>query len=348
MPSIYEIDKNFKIETKIQKDDIHFYNALSEPFSLHGVFYDDGKYRRMPEAVAKTVSVGVHCLHANTAGGRIRFRTNSPYIAISAKMPLVERMSHFSMCGTAGFDLYVNGVYAHTYRPPFDMVDGYESIADNLGYDMKSIEINFPLYSDVSDLFIGLKDGSETLTPTPYTIEKPVISYGSSVTQGGCASRPGTSYQSFVSRELDADFVNLGFSGNAKAEKEIYDYIKGLDMSVFVMDYDYNCTDVDELDRTHEKMFLAIREARPELPIVLMSAPLAVLSDHYKARLEIIRRTYRNALDRGDKNVYLIEGPKLMEICGTDGTVDNCHPTDFGFYSMAKALSEVLREILYK
>lgn len=347
MPSIYDIDKNFKIETNIGKDDIAFHDPRTAPFTVHGVYYDDGKYRRMPEEVAKTVSVGVHHLHSNTAGGRVRFKTDSPYVAISAKMPYVEKMSHFALTGSAGFDLYVDGVYAHTYRPAMDIQDSYEGIRDNLGDGMKEILINMPLYSDVSEVYVGLKEGSEILAPTPYRVEKPVVYYGSSVTQGGCASRPGTAYQGFVSREIDADFINLGFSGSAYAEKEMYDYIKTLDMSVFVMDYDYNSTTVEYLDKTHEKMFLAIREAQPELPIVLLSAPRAILSQHYRDRLEIIRRTYNNALEKGDKNVYLIEGPKLMELCGTDGTVDDCHPTDFGFYSMAKAVSEVLRTILF-
>ena len=347
MPSIYEIDKNFKIETSINKDDIVFLNPLEEPFKVYGVYYEDGKYRRMPEAVAKTVSPGVHYLHSNTAGGRIRFRTNSPYVAINAKMPFIEKMSHFAMTGSVGFDLYVDGIYAHTYRPSFDIVDGYESVRDGLGDGMKEIVINMPLYSDVSEVYVGLKEGSDVEAPTPYKVEKPVVYYGSSVTQGGCASRAGTSYQGFVSRELDVNFINLGFSGNAYAEEPMYSYIKTLDMSVFVMDYDYNAVTVEYLDKTHERMFLAIREAQPELPIVLLTAPRAILSQHYRDRLEIIRRTYNNALARGDRNVYLIEGPKLMEICGQDGTVDDCHPTDFGFYSMAKAVSEVLKTILF-
>ena len=87
MPNIYDIDKNFKIETSIGKDDIRFYDPLTSPFEINGVYYDDGKYRRMPEEVAKTVSVGVHHLHSNTAGGRVRFKTDSPYVAISAKLP---------------------------------------------------------------------------------------------------------------------------------------------------------------------------------------------------------------------------------------------------------------------
>lgn len=347
MPSIYEIDKNFKIETNINKDDIKFHNPLCAPFSVHGVYYDNGKFRRMPEDVAKTVSIGVHTLHANTAGGRVRFKTNSPYVAISAKMPAIEKMSHFALTGSAGFDLYVDNVYTHTYRPAFDMVGGYESIRDDLGDGMKEITVNMPLYSEVSELYIGLKEGAEILAPTPYKVEQPVVYYGSSVTQGGCASRAGSSYQGFVSRALDIDYINLGFSGSAHAEKEMYDYIKGLDMSAFVMDYDYNCVTIEELENTHEVMFASIREAQPNLPIVLLTAPRAVLSQHYKDRLEVIRRTYQNALDKGDKNVYLIEGTKLMEICGPEGTVDDCHPTDFGFYSMAQPIIEVLREILF-
>ena len=347
MPSIYEIDKNFKIETNINKDDIRFHNVLCAPFSIHGVYYDNGKFRRMPEDVARTVSVGVHALHANTAGGRVRFKTNSPYVAISTRMPVIEKMSHFALTGSAGFDLYVDNVYTHTYRPTFDVVDGYESIREGLGDSMKEITVNMPLYSDVSELYIGLKEGSEMLAPTPYKVEKPVVYYGSSVTQGGCASRAGTSYQGFVSRALDVDFINLGFSGCAHGEKAIYDYIKGLNMSVFVMDYDYNCVTVEELGKTHETMFTAIREAQPNLPIILLTAPRAVLSQHYKDRLEIIRRTYQNALDKGDRNVYLIEGTKLMEMCGPEGTVDDCHPTDFGFYSMAQPIIGMLRRILF-
>ena len=90
MSKIENIDKNFKVETKINKPDIEFHNARSAPFVINGVYYEDGKFRRMPESVAKTVSNGVHYLHANTAGGRVRFKTTSPYVAISAKLSKTE------------------------------------------------------------------------------------------------------------------------------------------------------------------------------------------------------------------------------------------------------------------
>ena len=346
MSDITKIDKNFKINTNINKEDIKFYDARVAPFRVYGVFYDDGKFRRMPEKIAKTVSSGVHSLHANTAGGRVRFKTNSPYVAINAKMTCITRMDHFPLCGSAGFDLYADGVYANTFRPPLNMTEGYESLIELGSAQMREITINLPLYSDVCELYIGLADDAEIDAPTPYRVEKPVVYYGSSVTQGGCASRPGTAYQSFICRELDVDFINLGFSGNARAEEEMYNYIKTLDMSAFVMDYDYNSPSIEHLTSTHEKMFLAIREAQPNLPIVMLSAPIAALNEEYTARCEIIKTTYTNALARGDKNVHFIDGPTLMAICGTDGTVDNVHPTDLGFFSMAQPIIKLLKEIL--
>lgn len=348
MSNIAKIDKNFKIETNINKDDIKFYDPRVAPFKIHGIFHEDGKFRRMPESVAKTVSPGVHALHSNTAGGRLRFKTNSPYIAISAKMTSIGKMSHFALCGSAGFDLYINGTHRYSYQPPFYCTDGYEGIFNFAGDEMKEVLINFPLYSDVSELYVGLAESADVLESEPYKIEKPIVFYGSSVTQGGCASRPGTAYQGFISRELDADFINLGFSGNARAEKEMYDYIKTLDMSAFVFDYDYNAPTIEHLEATHERMFLSIREAQPELPVIMMCAPKAVLSPEFQKRRDIIKATYENALSHGDKNVYFIDGPTLMAISGDEGTVDCTHPTDLGFFSMAKAVSGVLKDIFAK
>ena len=347
MSNIASVDKNFKIETKIQKADLRFYNALSEPFKVYGVYYEDGKFRRMPESVAKKVSPGVHYLHANTAGGRVRFRTNSPYVAISAKMEKITRMDHFPLCGSAGFDIYVDNVYVKTFRPPYDMVDGYESLAELGAAEEREITINLPLYSDVCELYIGLASDAEIYAPTPYRVEKPVVFYGSSVTQGGCASRPGTCYQAFLSRWLDCDHINLGFSGNAKGEEEMADYIATLDMSAFVSDYDYNTPNAEHLAATHERLFEKVRRAHPDMPIIIVTRPKPYYSEGEDLDcFAVAKRTHENAIAKGDKNVRFIDGRTLMEIAGTEGTVDTVHPTDFGFYSMAKRILEELRELI--
>ena len=342
MSDISKIDSNFAIETKIDKEDIKFYKIDEAPFKVYGVFRENGKFRRMPEDVAKSVSEGVYALHSNTAGGRVRFVTDSPYIAIYAKMDGLGKMPHFTLTGSVGFDLYIDNYYAKTFVPPLDIEDGYESIFELEKKELREITINFPLYSNINELFIGLQDTAHISEAEPYKNAKPMVYYGSSITQGGCASRPGMSYQAIVSRALDYDYINLGFSGNAKAEDEIIEYIKNLDMSIFVYDYDHNAPSVEHLEKTHEKMFKAIREKNPLLPVIMLSRPKHFLTDGEKIRRNIIETTYRNAVLSGDKNVYFIDGEALTELCKDSGTVDNCHPTDFGFASMAKALTEVI------
>lgn len=346
MKSITEIDKNFKVETNIKRDGLVFYNAYSSPFKIHGVFYEDGKLRRMPEAVAKTVSEGVYSLHAHTAGGRIRFMTDSPYVAIQVKLGTAFKMPHFAFTGSIGSDLYADGSYAGTFIPPYDVTDKYEGVIDLHDTKMREITINLPLYSEVTEVHIGLEKSATVSAAPDYKFTRPVVYYGSSVTQGGCASRPGMSYQAILERALNTDYINLGFSGSAKAEDAIIDYIKSLSMSVFVLDYDYNAPSADYLEKTHEKMFLAIRAAQPDLPILMLSMPRAGTTGEIPRHHAIIKATYENALARGDKNVYYIDGKTLVSLFGDECTVDMCHPTDLGFFSMAKEIEKVLKNIL--
>lgn len=349
-PSIADVDVNFKVETALTKEDIMFYSVLSEPFAVHGIQFSDGKFRRLPEAVAAATNEGVHYLHANTAGGRVRFCTDSGYVAIHARMPRIEIMPHFALTGSAGFDLYIKEdgepVYTGTFQPPFDMTDGYESVLELGDKSLREITIHFPLYSEVESLHIGLAQDAALLPPSPYAHATPIVYYGSSITQGGCASRPGNAYSNMLSRRLDCDHINLGFSGSARGEDAIIEYIKGLTMSVFVYDYDHNAPDTAHLADTHERGFRAIRQAHPTLPIVLMSRPKVRLNKEEQERFAIVKSTYENALSRGDKNVYFIPGEQLMALCGNEGTVDGCHPTDLGFASIAKELGDVLAKLL--
>ena len=346
---IAEVDKNLAVETTIEREGLYFVDAEIEPFKIYGVFKENGIFRRMPEEVAKSVSEGVYCLHTHAAGGRVRFITDSPYVAIKTEYT-PSKMSHFALTGSAGYDMYSEydgeSRYEGTFVPPFDVVHGYESVKDFPEQKERIVTINFPLYSSVSKLYVGLKEGSVLKEAPEYKIEKPIIYYGSSITQGGCASKPGSSYQSILSRRFNCNYINLGFSGNAKGEKEITDYIKGLDMSIFVMDYDHNAPSTEHLKATHQKMFQAIRSAQPNLPILIMTRPKYYLTTEEKMRHEIIYNTYTTAKEQGDKKVYFLSGRQLMKIALDNGTVDNCHPTDSGFFSMACAIEEVFKEIL--
>ena len=346
MSDISKIDKNFAVNTNIKRDGLRFYSAGEAPFRVFGVIHEGGKYRRMPEAVAKSVSEQVESLHACTAGGRVRFVTDSPYIVISAQMDKVRRMPHFALTGVGGFDIYDDDGFVQCYVPPFSFEGGYSSVHDFPTKKKRSITINFPLYSDVCELYIGLHADACIEPIEDYINEKPVVYYGSSITQGGCASRPGNSYQAIVSRNLNLDYINLGFSGSARAEEAMMKYIASLDMSVFVYDYDHNAYSIEYLANTHEAGFKTVRNAHPDIPVIMMTRPSFKINSQNDERCAIIKRTYDNALAAGDKNVYLIEGPELMALCKNDGTVDGVHPTDFGFHSMAIAVTNVLSEIL--
>lgn len=343
-----DFDINFKVTGTITKEDVVYRNANDFPFKIYGVYYDGHQYRRMPPEIADTVNRGVSGLCTNTSGGRVRFITDSPYVTIKANVPGGPMYSHMTFTAQAGFDLYVgegkDSYFIKSFVPPLKMTEGYESEI-NLPEGENLVTINFPLYNDVCELYIGLKNWASLLPAPDYKIEKPIVYYGSSVTQGGCATRPGLSYQAHLSRWFDTNFVNLGFSGNAKGEIQMAEYLASLDMSCLVIDYDYNAPSVEWLRETYAPFFKTVREKQPTLPIIMASKPKYRLSEGDIKRVEIIRGVYEDAVSAGDENVYFIDGRELMEFSGDEGTIDACHPGDLGFYSMAKRFAEEFKKI---
>ena len=345
---IDEIDKNFAVEAKIDfKGDI--YDAEEAPIKLYGGFREGELFTRLPKAVAERVNSGVLGLKDHTAGIRVRFATDSKKIAIYASLGQLGIMPHMPFTGQCGFDLYSDSRgYIGTFKPPANIKSGYESLVDTGSSDMDTYTVFFPLYARVKKLYIGLCEGAVLCAPEAYDVELPVVYYGSSITQGGCASKPGDSYQSIISMELKANFINLGFSGNARGEFTIAKYISELKMSAFVYDYDHNAPSEEHLKATHERMFRVIRERNPDLPIIIVTRPKSNLSPSEERRFEIIKATYDNAVAAGDSKVYFVKGNELLGDVGNTALVDGCHPTSLGFYLMAKGIGRAVREALGK
>ncbi len=352
---ITKIDKNFKVETKIQKEDLKFYNPLFEPFAIYGLMFSGEFYHRMPLDIAKATSEGVNGLNLHTAGGRIRFKTTSAYVAINAKYLYAGsgKMAHFTTVGASGYDMYLvedgKAVYFKSFIPQYNFGTEFESIVEFPDNSERDIIIHFPLYNTAKDLYIGLQESATVSPGSKYKYEKPVVYYGSSITQGGCASRPGNTYENMVSRYFDTNFLNLGFSGSCKAEDAMIEYIPTLDMSIFVYDYDHNAPSAEHLAATHEKLFKAFRQKQPDTPVIIMTmtdiprTPGAVTNT--QNRFNVIRKTYENAIAAGDKNVYFINGQDVFKLAGyADCTVDGCHPNDLGFYCMSQAVIKVIEE----
>lgn len=356
---ISDIDKNLAVESGLNLSDAVWFDSKEAPFSIHGIERaEPGKlFLRMPRETAKAVSTNVYVLNQHTAGGRIRFRTNSKYIAIKAEMPEGSVMPHMTILGTGGFDLYINDGREYRYENSFMPNGKIESYESSRATDGKwhTYTINMPLYAAVKEVYIGLAADAELEPAEDYTYTKPVLYYGSSITQGGCASRPGNAYQAMISRMFDTDYINLGFSGSAKAEDAMIEYLASIDASFFVCDYDHNAPNAAHLEATHEKLVRAYRAAHPETPIILVSRPdYAPEKGAYnpdraddERRRVIVRATYEKLFSEGDKYIGYIDGAHLFDGELRDScTVDGCHPNDLGFFRMAQVIGAEIQKYL--
>ena len=352
---VQNTDQTRILHADINDEALVWLDAGNAPFSLHGLFFEEteGCYRRLPKEVAKSTSTAVANLSYHTAGGRIRFRTDSPVIAVAVKLHRVPNRMGMAYAGVSGFDLYRTEEegprFVQTFIPPSPTCDRYERLAKTDG-TMGEYTINFPLYCGVKSLYIGLREGSILEAPSEYPNELPVVFYGSSITQGASASRPGINYEGYLSRWLNFDYINLGFSGACKAENAMAEYFEALPMKAFVYDFDHNVKTSEELREKHLPFYRRVREAHPDIPILFISAPDVYLhGGDFLVRREIIRQNFEQAKAEGDNLLQYVDGGILFgKEDHMDCSVDGTHPNDLGFYRMASVLRPVVNEMLKK
>ena len=352
----------FKSEI-ISERELDIYDARRAPLRLFGLYKPEreGKFERLPKDVADKTNERVSLLYSNTAGARLRFVTDSDFLAIGAICPSHVFPSPTSAAmipaGSSFFDLYIDGHHKWVLAPKrisqkgaaigFDLSDGRYEVSVDLGERRRrSITLCFPSFIDISEVYIGVTLGATVEECEPYRNELPVVFYGSSITQGSCASRSGNTYENILSRRLNFDYVNLGFAGACHAEAPMVDYLCTLPMSVLVFDYDHNCPSAEYLENTHLSALRKLRAAHPKVPIILMSKPNVHNGrDEAVKRMRVIERSYEALLGDGC-DVYFVNGLDVFdsrdsEMMTTDGT----HPTDFGFYCMAEALMPIFKKI---
>jgi lysophospholipase L1-like esterase len=200
-------------------------------------------------------------------------------------------------------------------------------------------------------LGIGLDADAVIEAPKAFAVAKPIVFYGTSITQGGCASRSGMSYQAILGRKLNLDFVNLGFSGNGLGEPELAQAVASIDASYYVLDLAQNNPTVESLKQNYAPFIETIRSKHPETPILVITpiyaAHEATTPD---AKLDgmrvLIREVVAQRIAAGDRNIQIVEGTDLLGPTRGDGLVDGTHPNDLGFEWMAEGLSARISNVL--
>ncbi len=355
-----KLDKNFQAAPAPQLADLDWHCPKDPPFHLAGFawFDTDRIYRRMPVTPPQPLPPAVDQLANATAGGQIRFRTDSTKVGLRVQLAGPASMAHMPATGQCGFDCYLGepGAQRYYFTTKWDHKQaGYEFlICDVPAGPTYTVTLNFPLYQGVESVEIGLDRGAKVLPPPAYDSDRPVVVYGTSITQGGCASRPGMCYTNILSRRINRPFVNLGFSGNGKGEPQVARTISTIaEPGLFVLDYDANCPSLEHVQRTLPTFIDILRDAHPATPMLVISRiPVATHAWHPEgerervARRDFFRDTVTALRDGGDANVQFLDGGDLLGDDWQECTVDSVHPNDLGFWNMARSMTPVIRKIL--
>lgn len=348
---IEDIDKNFKKIEHIEGDKA-FYAIPHPSFALHGVYYEELNecFVRMPLKIAQKVNEGVYGLSKHTAGGRLCFATDSKSLKIEVAYQGLSIMSHMPLTGSSSFALLENTDKGERFignlMPTSADKTSFSAGLVLPGGCMKEYILYFPLYNDVKSLAVALDKTAKVEPCNPYCDKKPILYYGSSITQGGCANRTDKCYQALICKKNRIDYINLGFSGSARGEDAMVDYLTTLDCSLFVCDYDHNAPNAEHLKKTHLRLYQRYREKRPDTPILFISKPDFRRDKEGEERCKVIRNTYQYAKRKGDKNVYFLSGKTFFkQRDSADFTVDGCHPTDYGFQRMAEEIYKKMQMI---
>lgn len=365
MKSIFDVDKNMLLKDSID-DDLVYYNPIEnrDIFNIYGMNNERSEFTRFSQEereYIKPVNESVEWLSKHTAGINIKFRTDSMKLVLDVKLPAVHDMSHMAATGQCGFDLYVYEDSIKDYV--LHNTSTYNITLDHYRSNMLEVEtkktreyiLNFPLYMGVENLYIGLEKGS-IIEKSYYNNDGRVVLYGTSIAQGGCASRPGMCYTNILSRWLDIEFLNYGFSGSAFLEKEIAYILRKIDnQKLFIIDTEANAGCDERMEKNLERFIDIYRETQKNVPIILVSRCHFAM-DYYSDRRvkmmedakEFLKRVVRKYKKLG-VNIRFLDGSKFFKGYKnnfTEFTVDGVHPTDLGMYHMALSHYKLIKKML--
>jgi lysophospholipase L1-like esterase len=349
-----------------QKISYTWWNPASNQFPvMEGQAWHDLKnpYDRLPAKAESVVRKDVWELSHHGAGLVLRFKSNADQIIVRYKVSGEKAMPHMPATGVSGVDLYAinaDGKWlwcAGKYNMSDTIEYRFTGLTPNDTYHQKGREyrLYFPLYNSVQWMEVGVPDGT-TFTALPVRKERPIVVYGTSIAQGGCASRPAMAWPAIVGRKLDRPLINLGFSGNGRLEKEVIDLIAEIDASIVVLDClpNLDASDATKSESVKNRVIESVRQLRkknPTTPILLAEhcgfSDEGIKSSHER-NVKALNEAQREALEQlkseGHNNLYLLQKEEIA--LSMDGTVDGIHPNDLGMMDYAAAYERVIRKIV--
>jgi len=358
---IEELDKNLRARPVTSSDGLRWLSANDGRFALRGLAWhgeNGGRFCRLPLRAEAIVRDPVWQLSQATSSARLAFRSDTTHMAVRVENTSACVMAHMAPTGTSGLSLYAGkpgGMRFWATAQPAPELPAYAgTLVQNLPRKMREFRLYFPLYNGIVSLEVGLSKGARLRPPTPPAVDKPVVFYGTSITQGGCASTSGSDFVSIAGRNLNLDVINLGFSGNGKGEPELADLLTEIDASLYVLDYIAN-VDLARLRRTLPKFVKVLREKRPDTPILLMTNLCYAQFDFsdqgrqgMEAKRDFTMGFYARARQKGNLDIHLADGFGLMPFGADAVTVDGCHPSSHGFHMIAERLAPAIEAILLR
>ena len=336
-------------------NDVYIWTDIRE-LGIEGKGWKDDSlsFNRLPAKAEKIVREPVWNLSHHTAGFYVRFITDAT--TIMANWGLTDKnlsMSHFASTGVSGVDLYVKREDGSWHWLGVGKPENRENtvtLVEGMPEAAREYMMYLPLYNGIEYVKIGISEAFRIESVPPDT-RKPIVFYGTSITQGGCASRPGMCSTAILGRRLNREMINLGFSGNGRMEPEMAELLAELDPLIYFIDCVPNLQ-ADEVAVRVEPFVNILRKAHPDTPIILAEGVTynnAFLVEKRRLRNSESRRAlrvaYENLLNSGTRNLYYQIAEGQLGFDG-EGTVDGTHPTDLGFYRQADAYQLLLESIL--
>lgn len=334
---------------------IVYYDASNFPLLGKATEHAGARYERLPDSLKNVSRAPLWNLSRNSAGMAIRFRSNSTTIAAKWETLINCHMNHMTDTGTKGLDLYClqkNGKWRFVNSGRPGGKTNRATIIANMQPEEREYMLYLPLYDGLVSLSIGvdsLSDISQPIAEYPVR-KKPVVFYGTSILQGGCASRPGMAHTNIISRRLNRECINLGFSGNALLDLEIAKVMTEVDAGIFVLDFVPNAS-VEQIKERMETFYRIIRDKHPDTPIVFIEDPVfthtlfdQAVAREVRRKNETLNEIFRSLKNKGDKKIRLIHSRDML---GDDGeaTVDGVHFTDLGMMRYADLVCPVIEKL---